>query len=59
MLMSARSPLEMTVLLMPATMQINAPTPVEQETDLPAAVAAEPAVALAKLTEADGKVTLN
>ena len=59
MLTSARSPLPTTVVLRPNTIQVREADPFEQESDLPAAEAAAPTVALIELTLAAVNPTVN
>ena len=59
MLMSARSPPEITVAFRPKTRHVIDPLPLEHEADLPAAVAAAPADALTEVTLAPGKLTVH
>jgi hypothetical protein len=58
-LTSAMSPPVMTVVFNPKTMQVSELDPVEQLTDLPAPVAADPGDPMADVMLAEGKPTVN
>jgi hypothetical protein len=57
MLTSAKSPLDTAVVFIPKTRHVIEPDPFEQESDLPAAAAAPPTVALMEVTLAVGKLS--